>query len=622
MATDDSSRPPLLGSSEVLWLAGLGALVVLIATTEVVAAVVMAMSGLAWHWLALPAGARFAVDVVRHAGDPSLAFPRPRPHLGAAAFWLAEVLTLAGISIGASALWRAIRHGQRLGRDARGEANGFATRAEVQAVAGVDAARRLAPRTRPTLASDGHRTKLAPEQVGFALGTTKRPRGVALWANWEVSLRVVAPPAAGKTYRLLVPIILGAPGPALVTSVKRDIYEATVARRELLGPVFTLDPENLVPASRSIRWSPVVGCVDTRVAERRAVAFIAANGEMADMKSSGFFTQSAAALLAAYFHAAAHAGGSMIDVMAWQARPGDATPVAILARECRCGVDWGARIERHTTGAEETTSGVMRTLELSLACFQHRDVLELVSPPDGQEFDFVNFIAKKGTIYALGEDSRHASVGPLVTAFCEEVLYQAKKEAARRRTQRLDPPMLSVLDEVANIAPLPSLPSLLATGRGIGLPVVYSLQSFAQQVERWGPEAAKTMGDATAVTAVFGGLKDAGTLRDLSLLAGRRRVQRYSTSHNPGSSTMSVSEHGQDEDVITEAQISGLEEGNVLLFWRGLPPMTSYVKGTWERRDARELAAAEDAARSANALAASKAAASKTASSVGTGGGR
>jgi len=51
------------------------------------------------------------------------------------------------------------------------------------------------------------------------------------------------------------------------------------------------------------------------------------------------------------------------------------------------------------------------------------------------------------------------------------------------------PPVLFVLDEVANIAPLPNLPALVSEGGGQGLVTLACLQDLSQARARWGEAA-------------------------------------------------------------------------------------------------------------------------------------
>jgi type IV secretion system protein VirD4 len=175
--------------------------------------------------------------------------------------------------------------------------HGFATRRQLHQEASAAAARRRAPHTRPSLARA--KGPLAPSDVGYPLGRSLRG-GTDLRPSWEASLRLVAPPGEGKTFRALVPILRQHPGPALATSTKPDLYELSALARQRRGPVFALDPDLLAPAAQPARWSPVAGCERSEVAERRAAALVAATGEEENIQNGAFFRDSARDLLKAY----------------------------------------------------------------------------------------------------------------------------------------------------------------------------------------------------------------------------------------------------------------------------------------------------------------------------------
>jgi type IV secretory pathway TraG/TraD family ATPase VirD4 len=56
------------------------------------------------------------------------------------------------------------------------------------------------------------------------------------------SVMVVAPTRTGKSTRLVIPNLLRWDGPAVVTSVKRDVLDLTATRRATFGPVALFDP--------------------------------------------------------------------------------------------------------------------------------------------------------------------------------------------------------------------------------------------------------------------------------------------------------------------------------------------------------------------------------------------
>jgi type IV secretion system protein VirD4 len=562
-----------------------------ILAADIARGVALGIHGGGFGLLSVGSSARFLVQSLTRPGALGTPPARRGASLDTPVYWTVfGVLLLIGI-VASGFLLRAVGRGAAA-------SDGFASRAELTAVASVEAAKRQAAVTRPSLAPK----ELTPEQVGYPLGISRRPRGVELVASWETSLELVAPPGAGKTLRVLARILRQHRGPCLATATKPDLYEVSAKARERLGPVFALDPDRLAPAAAPLRWSPVVGCEDSAVAERRAGALVAAAGEAGDLRSASFFRRSAITVLAAYLHAAALDGATIADVVTWAGSPSDPAPLRILSEHLDGRVDWGARLHQHTSGAAETTSGVMRSVDLALAPFQHDEVLERCAVDAQHSFDIAAALDGATTIYALAKDRGSASVGagPLITAFCDELVVAAEHEGAKRPGRRLDPPLLALLDEAPSIVPLPGLPNLVADGRGRGITTVLSMQSFSQATARWGPTGAATIRDAVTVTAVFGGLSVASDLDELSRLSGTRRVPRRSFNEGSTRDRTSVSTSPVDEAVLTPSEIHTLGEGELLLFWGRLRPVLAYAPGIWEGKDAQLIAADEAAAKAAN----------------------
>lgn len=489
---------------------------------------------------------------------------------------------------------------------------GFASRRQLRAEASVRAARAAAGQTRPSLLQQKRPRALPAAEVGYPLGRSQRGR-VKLWANWEASLRLVAPPGAGKTFRALAPILRQHPGPALATSTKADLFELTALARQRTGPVVALDPDGVVPGAPPARWSPVAGCERSEVAERRATALVAAAGEDSESQNAGFFRDSARDLLKAYLHAAALEGLDVRAVLAWSRAPDDPAPAEVLASSPWAAPGWGDLVALHTTGAAETTSGVLRYVGRALACFSHQAVLDACCPAPGQELDIPSFLRQNGTFYLTGKGSRLGAVAPLLTAFADEVFDCAERLALTRPNRRLDPPLLGLLDEAPSIAPLPSLPDLLADGRGRGIVVVYAMQSFSQAVSRWGAQKAETMANATTITAVMGGLTSPNDLADLERLCGQRRALRE-TAHQ-GSRGRAGPERSRTfsweaEPVLRADQIRTLPTGTALVLWAKLPPVLARLPLLSEQRGWAQVQKEEEITRRANDQARARALAS------------
>lgn len=106
---------------------------------------------------------------------------------------------------------------------------GFASGHDVATSMSARAARRSARTTRPGLM---HPSRAAAEECGIFLG---RQRGLIrrkVYATLEdVVLTIAPPPRSGKT-AWLAGAVLDAPGPALVTSTRGDVYDYTAEIRQ------------------------------------------------------------------------------------------------------------------------------------------------------------------------------------------------------------------------------------------------------------------------------------------------------------------------------------------------------------------------------------------------------
>src|SRR6202030_3010023 len=67
--------------------------------------------------------------------------------------------------------------------------------------------------------------------------TLGRYRGRLLHAEHRHALVAFGPPQSGKSAGLAVPALLEWQGPAVASSIKTDLFAATVRRRPELGPV-------------------------------------------------------------------------------------------------------------------------------------------------------------------------------------------------------------------------------------------------------------------------------------------------------------------------------------------------------------------------------------------------
>jgi type IV secretory pathway TraG/TraD family ATPase VirD4 len=542
----------------------------------------------------------------QHLTDPAAGYPTAaRTALpGPAGMWFAALTTVtivvALVILGLHLLrrWSALstEQGKRDGRTRVGAHAGMASRHDVQAQLSEKAVRTRAAHTRPSQqdtkrhwssrlglggrVSRGGGRSFPTTAVGLRLGRDLNTR-LDVWGSVEDSYLILGPPRSGKGIHLVIPHALDAPGPLLVTSTRPDTFHATRTVRETRGPVLAFDPQQLVPDAPRLRWSPTRGCADPLVAINRARALAAGAALHSGTTSDAdFWAGMTAAVLRAYLHAAALTDRPMGDVLAWASRPLDPTPVRILRSEPDAAGGWAEELAAQASADPRQRDSVWAGVRRAVDSLADPRVLATCSPTQAEAFDPTAFLREHGSLYLLGATGTQLSVAPLITALLEDLLDTARTLAAGQPGGRLDPPLLLLLDEAANIAPIPSLPNLLSDGGGTGITTVTVLQSLAQARARWGEAGADAMWDASTTKVILGGLAHAEDLQRISRLAGDIDVPQItrSTSHSGASRSIS----SQRLPALPLERIRCLPAGHALDLARRCPPLQAQLTPWWQ----------------------------------------
>lgn len=392
---------------------------------------------------------------------------------------------------------------------------GTATAIEIARVASSKALLKNASTLRPSLTG-----KVEPGEVGYLLGYGK---GGQIWATVEDSILLIGPPRAGKGYFVAVNAILDAAGAVITTSTRPDNLTATMKARARKGKVAVFDPQQLAPGlAAGMRWSPVRGCQDPLTAMIRAKGLATATG-FGGVQDAGFWEGKTTAAIQGLLHAAALDGRDAKTLYQWALNPTlAADAVRILSSHPGAAEGWADSLDAMVQADPRTRDSIWQGVSLAFAALADPRVLDAVSPRPGEEFDPEAFLLGNGTLYMLATGAGAGASSALVAAFIEDLVETARKIAARSPGARLDPPLLLALDEIGNLAPLPSLPTLMAEGGGTGITPLPVLQSLAQAREKWGENQANAIWDASIVKIILGGASNSRDLQDLSTLIGDR----------------------------------------------------------------------------------------------------
>ncbi len=542
------------------------------------------------------AGLLTALRAAAHPRDPASVWPRPSEMPGPVAYWAGTALAIAVIAAATAGVWWASRRLTRpdtTSARALRDLPGMAAPRDVYAVAGHRSLRARANVVRPSLDRSA-----GPHEVGYRLG---RLRGVDLWCTVEDSALLVGPPRMGKGLHVVIPWVLDAPGPVVATSTRPDTLAITMRARRARGPVAIFDPQRLAGLPGGLTWSPVRGCETPRTALVRARGLAAGAGFGRTVSDSDFWAGQTETALRCLLHAAALDHRRAVDLYRWSLNPALAEDaITILNRSSGAADGWADALEASIHSDPRTRDSIWLGVRQSLAALADPDVLAAVDPKPGETFDPIAFLHESGTLYLLASAVASGSCAPLVAAFVEDITETARALAARSPGARLDPPLLLALDEIANLTPLPSLPSLMAEGGGSGITTLAVLQSLAQARARWGEHAADAIWDAATVKLVLGGLAKYRDLDDVARLLGEidelteTRNRSRTGDHSTSTSVRTV-------PVMTASVLRTLPFGTGVLLLRQTKPTVIDLAAWTARRDANDLRADQRAVEHATA---------------------
>ncbi|MDQ3913777.1 MAG: type IV secretory system conjugative DNA transfer family protein [Actinomycetota bacterium] len=392
-----------------------------------------------------------------------------------------------------------------------------------------------------------------------------RVGGRLVAAEERQSVVVLGPTQSMKTSGFAIPAILEWQGPVVATSVKTDLIEHTVVARSERGRAWVYDPTGCTGV-RTSRWSPLPSCTDWREAQRVASWLAnAANRGAAGIEQSEFWYTSAATLLAPLLYAAATSSRSISDVVRWvntqeQDEVADALKAAgTLEALVAAQASWRRE--------PRLKSSVYTTAETVLKAYADPEVARSASTTDFGPAELLDGGAH--TLYVAAPSHEQRRLRPLFETLLQTVITGAFERASQRGSP-LDPPLLIVLDEAANIAPLPELDSLASTAAAHGIQLVSVFQDLSQIVNRYG-ERAHTVVNNHRAKIVLSGISDTQTLEYASRLLGDEEVLQSAVTKGYEGARSTTSSTTL-RNLAPASVLRGIRPGEGVLVYGHLPP--------------------------------------------------
>lgn len=522
-------------------------------------------------WVALPGGelVGVALRLPSHLGDPRAAWPPPaRGALpGTVGFYAAGALAialfaaagligrraLADLDLDVAGLWR---------RRERAPAASWARRGE------------LAPLRVPS-----------PQPGRLTLGRQGR---ALLAAEERQSVIVFGPTQTHKTSGLAIPALLEWQGPALCASVKGDVLAATRERREALGEVWVFDPAQAVDAERS-RATPLRSA-DSWAGALRVAHWLAeaAKGGAGDLRDADFWFQNAEKLLAPLLLAAATSGRTMAAVVAWLDEGPEAAEAKVGALLEQASEPAAKRAFLATQNREERQrSSVYTTAETIVSAFADPRVAVETA---GADYAPGQLLAGANTLYLVSPAREQKRLRTVFSTLIQELLGLVEERAVSKAGP-IEPSLLLLIDECANVAPFPDLDETASTAAGLGVQLVTIWQDMAQVQARFGRRA-PTIWNNHRAKLIGTGVSDVETLSYVSQLVGAGEFEQRSVSSGERG-RRSQTEGDTYRELAPGHLVRQRESGSAILLYGNLPPALIDLRPWYEDRGLRRLKAAE-----------------------------
>lgn len=493
----------------------------------------------------------------RHVTDPRLAWPAPVRTLlpGPVAFYG----TLAALLVPAlgTAVWFRMRRG---GRESGSHDARWARSREL----------------RPLL-----RRGRSPARL-----TLGRVDGRLAYAEPRQSVIVIGPTQTGKTTGFAIPAILEWPGPVVATSVKTDLLHDTLAARSWLpgADTWVYDPTRSTGLEDTAGWTPLMGCLTWSGAQRTASWLVrAARRAGSGVEGDAFWYAAAEKVLAPILLAAACSGGFMQQVIAWlDTQDSEHVTTALQENGFEEAV---VAFDAISMWDERTRGSVYATAQTVLLAYTDPGVLASAQTSELQPKHLLN--GKNNTAYLCAPAHEQRRLQPLFATLIQEIVAHAY-ERATETGGPLHPPLLLVLDECANIAPLRELATLASTGAGQGIQLVTIFQDMAQINAVYGPDRAPTIVSNHRAKVILSGIADMPTLRYVSQLLGDREVRRQATSID-ADGRRSTNESVAYRDLAPENLLREMRPSHGVLVYGHLPPAKLELRPWFKDRRLRRL---------------------------------
>ena len=416
--------------------------------------------------------------------------------------------------------------------------------------------------------------------------TLGRVDGRLVAAEARQSAIVVGPTQTGKTTGFAIPAILEWQGPVVATSIKTDLLRETLAARSAIPDATTLvyDPTGST-GFPSAGWTPLMECLTWQGAQRVA-EWLVRGARPGGGTSDGaeFWYGATAKLLAPILLGAACSGGTMAQVVQWvDLQEDESVRWALEQNDEQEALN---AFEAVSLWDERTRGSVYATAQTVLIAYADPGVLSSALTAELRAERILD--GGWHTAYLCAPAHEQRRLQPLFATLVQEIVAHAY-DRNTETGKPLDPPLLLVLDECANIAPLRDLATLASTGAGQGIQLVSVFQDMAQINAVYGRDRAPTIVSNHRAKVILSGIADPHTLDYLARLLGHEEVRQVSATSG-AEGRHSTTESVTYRNLAPANVLREMRPGQGVLVYGHLAPARITLRPWFKDRRLRQLA--------------------------------
>jgi type IV secretory pathway TraG/TraD family ATPase VirD4 len=357
----------------------------------------------------------------------------------------------------------------------------------------------------------------------------------------EDSVVVFGAQRSGKTAAIAIPTLLEWAGSAVATSTKDELVRLTGRHRLMRGPAFVF-----APLDRDIGWITELGLEPVHWNPLTEIDEVGLAAELADILTADgkvshapHWYLSAANVLTGLFVLEHQQGGTLASVLDLLNRS-NARGYAALAAKVQGPAS--SILKGFALTPPEEGGSILSTARACLSPWLDERIARATSS-EMPQLDLDRLLAQGGTLYLVAPTEDAERCRPLFSALLGNLLRRAT-ERARLQGGVLNPRLLLALDEAANFARVPRLPSYVSTGPGQGIQSLLCFHDMAQVEAGYGQQAARTIWNNCRARLLLPGQGDLRTLQQFSEEIGNQTVRWKSQSWNARGSSSSEARAG------------------------------------------------------------------------------